>query len=169
MEELVVQSPSDRTPIGGGKFKYSRELKLQVLTERAESIKLRDLCLKYHLPMTTITQWVQSEKATGSELGKKLCLSHTGNRSRKDAVRARRVAKAEEQVIKFPGGSEYRGVAGGAAILQSEERVVPAVPVSATDSTFVDQVFDELALRLGRQTIEIVSLKIKLQHAQKVK
>jgi transposase len=111
----------------------------------------------------TLNFWVRREKSRGSELGKLLCSStHDRNRLRDK----RNVAKHE--TIKFPGGSEYTEGNDGKAVLvegvqEAEEVKTIPIPAVAGDVNLVDAIFEELALKIGRQQIEIISLKTRLK------
>jgi hypothetical protein len=61
--------------------------------------------------------------------------------------------REREPVIKFPGGSEYKAGKNGAAVRVEQEG----------EDALVDEVLEELAFKLGRQIIEIASLKARLK------
>jgi hypothetical protein len=119
--------------------------------------------------------WAKMEKQRGTELGKLLC-SGANQRARAKADRA------NPKTVVFPGGSEYRaGENGGLVLIGTGEAPAkepevaayaapvpaPTQKVEASEEVLVNEIIEELALKIGRQTVEIVSLKARLRHCQK--
>lgn len=134
------------------RIKYTQDHIERILNLKVDGHTYQNLCKEFQIPLQTLYFWRNREIRNGTELGKKLCAS---------VKTAKAVAPA--QTVKFPGGSEYSAGPEGEAVLMPEKSV-PALQADE-DSSLVDAVFDEVALRLGRQMIEIASLKIRLKRA----
>lgn len=139
------------------RFKYTQETIERILNLKVGGKTYKELSDEFHIPLTTLYFWGQKQKQDGTELGKKLCtLRHT---PKPKAVRPVRV--------EFPGGSVYREASDGSAVLEQTAAQAPekaSAPNSqGLEDSFVDAVFEELAVRLGRKEIEIISLKLQLK------
>lgn len=173
MEPNVVEKPNGKTSLPTSwtedRAQYSKELVERVLNLIVEGRSQKTLAKELNIHYSTIRFWVKRERLSGSELGKKLCFTTTVKKSKKPKSPIK---------VAFEGGSVYTEGNDGEAVLEPspEEVFVEAVestktvqPVKTKDleESFIDEVFEELAMQLGKKTLEIVILKVKLERAKK--
>lgn len=133
------------------RFKYSKDTIERILRLKASGVTYLKLHEEFKIPVTTLQFWAKREKQAGTELGKQLC----------NDVQQERERKARPETVSFPGGSVYQRAAGGKAVLQ--DAAAPPHQAEHLEESFVDEVLEEIAYRLGRKEIEIVTLRLKLQ------
>ena len=164
VNETEAEKPNGKTippeawdepkPSNGHNSRYDATTINRALRLKLEGKTYPELSTELGIPEVTLQFWVRREKAQGTELGKLLC-SSMHDRSRLKAK------YAKHDTIKFPGGSEYRDNNGRAVLVDEELKLMP--DQAAGDENLVDEIFDALALKLGRQQIEITSLRIRLK------